>query len=80
VIARIDALVRSGQIFEYASGMPGDLNRGRGFVRLQSFAGACLLTLAALLPHAPLGPLLAGLALGGIFQWAWWRSGGDNNG
>jgi len=50
------------------------------FVKVQCFGGACLLTVAMLLPHAPLGPVLAGLGLAGLIQWIWWRWGsGDNN-
>ncbi len=48
-------------------------DRDPGSVRLQCFAGACLLTLAALLPHAPVMPLVAGIALAGLIQWGWWR-------
>lgn len=35
------------------------------------FFGACFLTGALLLPHAGLGPLLAGMALAGLIQLAW---------
>jgi hypothetical protein len=37
----------------------------------QFFFGACLLTGAALLPHAPVKPVLAGMALGGAIHYAW---------
>jgi hypothetical protein len=37
----------------------------------QSFFGACLLAGAALLPHAPARPVLAGMALAGLIQFAW---------
>jgi len=35
----------------------------------QAFAGACLLTAALLLPHAPIRPLLAGMGLAGLIRW-----------
>ena len=37
----------------------------------QFFLGACLLAGAALLPHAPLGPVLEGMALAGVVQFVW---------
>jgi len=42
-------------------------------VLLQCFLGACLLVGAALLPHAPVRPVLAGMALAGVIQFAWFR-------
>ena len=43
-------------------------------IRVQCFVGACLLTLAALLPHAPVTPVVAGMSVAGMIQWVWWRS------
>ena len=40
------------------------------------FLGSCFLTGALLLPHADVGPLLAGMALAGLIQLAWSRIGG----
>ena len=37
----------------------------------QAFLGACLLAGAALLPHAPLRPVLAGMAVAGGIHYAW---------
>jgi hypothetical protein len=37
----------------------------------QFFFGACLLAGAALLPHAPVRPVLAGMALAGVIHYAW---------
>ena len=34
-----------------------------------AFAGACLLTAALLLPHAPIRPVLAGMGLAGLIRW-----------
>jgi len=39
----------------------------------QFFLGACLLTGAALLPHAPVRPVLAGMAAAGVIHYAWLR-------
>jgi len=39
----------------------------------QFFFGSCLLTGAALLPHAPVRPVLAGMALAALIQYAWFR-------
>ena len=71
---------RSGELFVWQTGMSGNSNRGRdsGFGKVQCFCGACLLTVALLLPHAPLAPVLAGLALAGLIQWGWWHSGGGD--
>jgi hypothetical protein len=40
-------------------------------LRWQFFFGACLLAGAALLPHAPAGPVLAGMALAGVIHYLW---------
>jgi hypothetical protein len=45
--------------------------RGIDPIHIQAFVGACLLTAAALLPHAHLRPVLAGMALAGLIQWTW---------
>ena len=37
------------------------------------FFGACLLTGAALLPHARPAPVLAGMALAAGLQWVWFK-------
>jgi hypothetical protein len=50
--------------------------RDPGFGGLQSFAGACLLTGALLLPHAPLWSVLAGMALAAVVRWTWQRYSG----
>ena len=42
-------------------------------VLLQCFLGACLLVGAALLPHAPVRPVLAGMAVAGVIEFAWFR-------
>jgi len=39
----------------------------------QFFFGACLLTGAALLPHARVRPVLAGMALAGVIYYGWLR-------
>jgi hypothetical protein len=39
----------------------------------QAFFGACLLAGAALLPHAPARPVLAGMGLAGVIHYAWLR-------
>jgi hypothetical protein len=56
--------------------MRGPSNSGPDLrsVRVQCFAGACLLTLAALLPHARIAPIATGMILAGLIQWVWWRS------
>jgi len=38
---------------------------------MHAFAGACLLTAALLLPHAPVRPVLAGMGLAGLIHWTW---------
>jgi len=38
---------------------------------IHAFAGACLLTGALLLPHAPLVFIIAGMLLAGLIQWTW---------
>ena len=42
-------------------------------LRAQFLFGSCLLTGAALLPHAPLRPVLAGMALAALIQYIWFR-------
>ena len=37
----------------------------------QFFFGSCLLAGAALLPHAPVRPVLEGMALAGVVHYAW---------
>jgi len=39
----------------------------------QFFFGSCLLTGAALLPHAPIRPVLGGMALAAFIRYAWSR-------
>ena len=39
------------------------------------FVGACLLTAAVLLPHAPPRQVLAGMALAAAIQYGWWKRG-----
>ncbi len=34
------------------------------------FLGACLLTAAFVLPHAGIGPVVAGMVVAGVIQWA----------
>ena len=51
--------------------MPRAPKRDPGLPRFQPFAGACLLTGAMLLPHAPATPVLAGMVLAGAILWAW---------
>lgn len=46
----------------------------------QFFFGACLLAGAALLPHAPARPVLAGMALAGVIHYAWLRLATRRNG
>jgi hypothetical protein len=38
---------------------------------VHAFAGACLLTAALLLPHAPMIPVIAGMALAALVRWTW---------
>ena len=40
-------------------------------IQWQAFLGACLLAGAALLPHAPARPVLAGMGLAGVIHYAW---------
>jgi len=40
-------------------------------IQWQAFFGACLLAGAALLPHAPVRPVLAGMGLAGVIHYAW---------
>ena len=42
-------------------------------MRLSAFLGACLLTGALLMPHAGMEPVIAGLALAAVIQWAWYQ-------
>ena len=44
------------------------------------FFGACLLVGAALLPHAPVRPVLAGMAVAGVIHYAWLRLSARRNG
>jgi hypothetical protein len=37
----------------------------------QAFLGACLLAGTALLPRAPVRPVVAGMALAGVVHYAW---------
>jgi hypothetical protein len=37
------------------------------------FLGACFLTASLMLPHARAEPVVAGMALAGLIQWAWSR-------
>jgi len=46
----------------------------------QAFFGACLLTGAALLPHARVRPVLAGMALAAVIYYAWVRLAAGRNG
>ena len=46
----------------------------------QAFLGACLLAGAALLPHAPLRPVLAGMAVAGLIHYAWLKLAVRRNG
>jgi len=46
----------------------------------QAFLGACLLAGAALLPHAPLRPVLGGMALAGVIHYAWLKLATRRNG
>jgi hypothetical protein len=64
--------------FLAASGRSRDAYPRQGrTVPWKFFFGACFLTGALLLPHAGLGPLLAGMALAGLIQLAWSRIGGS---
>ena len=47
------------------------MKRIEAVVLWQCFLGACLLAGAALLPHAPVRPVLAGMGLAGVIQFAW---------
>ena len=49
-------------------------------IQWQSFFGACLLAGAALLPHAPARPVLAGMALAGVVHYAWLKLATRRNG
>jgi len=40
-------------------------------LKWQFFFGACALTGAALLPHAGVRPVAAGMALAGVIRWLW---------
>ena len=83
----IQALVRLGKLdtLEKLSHR-APLRMLRGFVstalttQWQSFFGACLLAGAALLPHAPVRPVLAGMALAGFIHYAWLRLATRRNG
>jgi hypothetical protein len=46
----------------------------------QAFVGACLLAGAALLPHAPVRSVLAGMALAGLIHYAWLKLAARRNG
>jgi hypothetical protein len=46
----------------------------------QFFLGACLLAGAALLPHAPVRPVLAGMGLAGVIHYVWLRLATRRNG
>jgi hypothetical protein len=43
-------------------------------MKWQFFFGACFLTGALLLPHAPVLPLIAGMILAGVVRWGWYQS------
>jgi hypothetical protein len=47
----------------------------RPFMQWRFFFGACFLTAAGLLPHAPLVSLLAGMGLAAAILYAWHRAG-----
>jgi hypothetical protein len=49
-------------------------------IEWQSFLGACLLVGAALLPHAPLRQVLAGMTLAGLIYYAWLKRAARRNG
>jgi hypothetical protein len=42
-------------------------------VQWKFFLGACFLTVALVLPHAGMVPVIAGMALAGLIQLAWSR-------
>jgi hypothetical protein len=48
-------------------------------IEWQSFLGACLLVGAALLPHAPLRQVLAGMALAGLIYYVWLKRAARRN-
>jgi hypothetical protein len=50
-----------------------ETDRDPGYIKLQAFAAACLLTAALLLPHASPLPVLAGMVLAGVIRWVWGR-------
>jgi hypothetical protein len=45
-------------------------------MQLRFLLGACFLTGALLLPHAPKWPVLAGMGLAALLQWGWSHFGG----
>ena len=53
---------------------------GRRDISFGTWAGACLLAGAALLPHAPARPVLAGMAVAGVIHYAWLRLSARRNG
>jgi hypothetical protein len=46
---------------------------GRDLMEWKFFFGACLLVGAALVPHAGLAPVAAGIALAATLRWVWYQ-------